>query len=99
MSGNEDINDAEKHKRPKWLMSLFSIPGRKEDDIVSENAKIVLFGLFMLIGLAVLLYAITIANSKDASQGEKFNTVFIAAISGSIALGGTLITQIWGRDD
>jgi hypothetical protein len=164
-------------------------------DIISSNAKSVLIGLFILIGLAIIFYAITIsadyftvtfdqskniskalshspinlssvsqlaqkqldlsqqlqnkiANStksnnmssqlqvakeidkliqKQASsliqtqshsignssqineeftdlqrrdqQLEQINSVFIAAIAGALALGGTLITQLWGRKD
>jgi hypothetical protein len=30
-------------------------------------------------------------------QLEQLNTVYVAAISGSLALGGTLIAQLWGR--
>jgi len=33
-----------------------------EDDIVSNNAKIVLYGLFALIGFAILMYTITITK-------------------------------------
>jgi septal ring factor EnvC (AmiA/AmiB activator) len=32
-------------------------------------------------------------------QLEVINSVFIAAIAGALALGGTLITQLWGRKD
>jgi hypothetical protein len=81
---------------------------RTEDDIVSGNAKIVLFGLFSLVGLAILLYAITMVllggpENTDAAKVAQFeklqeiNAVYIAAISGALALGGTLISQIWGR--
>jgi hypothetical protein len=82
---------------------------KTENDIVSGNAKIVLYGLFSLVGIAVLLYAITVtslypsASGTDAQQIElvetlqQINSVYIAAISGSLALGGTLIAQIWGR--
>ena len=82
---------------------------RTEDDIVSGNAKMVLFGLFSLVGFAVLLYAISMLflgqpeATDDAAKLEQFeklqeiNSVYIAAISGALALGGTLISQIWGR--
>jgi hypothetical protein len=78
---------------------------RTEDDIVSGNAKMVLFGLFSLVGFAVLLYAITMLflgkpGATEDAQFEKLqeiNSVYIAAISGALALGGTLISQIWGR--
>ena len=32
-------------------------------------------------------------------QVQQINSVFIAAIAGAIALGGTLITQLWGRKE
>jgi hypothetical protein len=85
-------------------------PRRTEDDIVSSNAKIVLYGLFFVVGVAVLLYAITVTNLSPSDSGtdaaakleqvdrlQQINSVYIAAISGALALGGTLIAQIWGR--
>ncbi len=135
----------------------FLYPESTSSDIVSNNAKIVLYGLFMLIGGAVLMYAITVGvaynpkaynlspedkviaeneenirnsitkriiNSKLTDeqklqelqehlensseylrdrfqerfqQMEQLDAVYIAAISGAIALGGTLISQVWGR--
>jgi hypothetical protein len=36
---------------------------------------------------------------KRDQQLEQINSVFIAAIAGALALGGTLITQLWGRKD
>jgi len=83
-------------------------------DIVSSNAKVVLYSLFALIGLAILLYTITVigigshvgnpgndstvARLRELELLEQINSVYIAAISGSIALGGTLIAQLWGRN-
>lgn len=32
-------------------------------------------------------------------QLDQINAVFIAAIAGTLALGGTLVTQLWGRRD
>jgi hypothetical protein len=94
-------------------------PQRTSSDIVSSNTKVVLFGLFALIGFAVLTYAITVTGNNykvdDVSGGnktsvlndtqklqrlqqlEQVNGVYIAAISGSLALGGTLIESLWGR--
>ena len=69
-----------------------------EDDIVSNNAKIVLYGLFALIGFAILMYTITITKQISADDIDQVNMVYIAAISGTLALGGTLIAQLWGRD-
>jgi hypothetical protein len=190
----------DKKEKQGWLNSLWChIRGEVfEDDptdILSNNAKSVLIGLFILIGLAIIFYSLTvsadyftvtfdqskniskalsqspinlssvsqlaqkqldlsqqlqnkIANStksnnvssqlqvakeidkliqKQASsliqtqshsignssqineeftdlqrrdqQLEQINSVFIAAIAGALALGGTLITQLWGRKD
>ena len=36
---------------------------------------------------------------EEIQQLEQINSVFIAAIAGALALGGTLITQLWGRKD
>ena len=92
-------------------------------DIVSTNAKVVLYGLFALVGLAILTYSITLtgghftqvnstllSSSKPSDvingtrqqveslqQLDQVNAVYIAAISGSLALGGTLIAQLWGK--
>lgn len=66
------------------------VPGDK----VSYNSRAVLLGLFTLVGfiLAVFTYSV---NVLDVQAG-RLNTVFIAAISGSLALGGTMISQLWG---
>lgn len=106
------------------------IPSPTAADIVSRNAKIVLYGLFVVVGLAILLFTFTVTNDKfdsskiipttvikdnktiksnqtvllNASQQliisqqlEQINSIYIAAISGALALGGTLIAQLWGR--
>jgi hypothetical protein len=82
---------------------------RTGDDPVSSNAKVVLYTLFLLIGLSILLYTITVLGFDDPDNMgdservqrlerlDQINAVFLAAISGSLALGGTLIAQIWGR--
>jgi hypothetical protein len=36
-------------------------------------------------------------REQRMQQLEQLNTVYVAAISGSLALGGTLIAQLWGR--
>jgi len=42
----------------------------------------------------------TINNLQRIDQQiEQINSVFIAAIAGALALGGTLITQLWGRKE
>ena len=91
-------------------------PQKTSNDVVSTNSKVVLFGLFALLGFAILTYSITVLNvgthnttetvqvpANDTIQLERLqqleqvNGVYIAAISGSLALGGTLIAQLWGR--
>lgn len=65
-------------------------------DRVSYNSKAVLLGLFVLVGFILLVFTISIrVVSTDVI--DRLNTVFVAAVSGSLALGGTLITQLWGR--
>jgi hypothetical protein len=88
-------------------------------DLISTNAKIVLYGLFALIGFCIATYAFTVTvnnydNNRLATgkseipvnvtqklerfqQLEQVNGVYVAAISGSLALGGTLIARLWGR--
>jgi hypothetical protein len=65
---------------------------------VSFNSKAVLLGLFALVGFILLIYTFSILT-YDPEQTGRLSSVFIAAISGSLALGGTLITQLWGRGD
>jgi hypothetical protein len=79
----DGVNYMSDNKQPQ-------IPGDK----VSYNSRAVLLGLFTLVGfiLAVFTYSINIIPE----QAVRFNTVFIAAISGSLALGGTMISQLWG---
>jgi hypothetical protein len=62
---------------------------------VSFNSKSVLVGLFILVGLILLAYTISV-SIYSAEEIGRLNSVFIAAISGSLALGGTLIAQLWG---
>jgi hypothetical protein len=69
------------------------LPGEK----VSYNSKAVLLGLFALVGFVLLVFSIS-ANIFSPDQTGRLTTVFVAAISGTLALGGTLITQLWGKD-
>src|SRR6476620_3551609 len=66
------------------------IPGDK----VSYNSRAVLLGLFILVGFILAVFSYSINYVPE--QAGRLNTVFIAAISGSLALGGTLISQLWG---
>ena len=64
-------------------------------DMVSANSKRILWALFILVIVILLVFTITVRYNPDLS--DRLNTVFIAAISGMLALGGTLITQLWGK--
>ena len=64
---------------------------------ISFNSRAVLLGLFMLVGFILLVFTVSV-NVFPAEQSGRLNTVFIAAISGSLALGGTLISQLWGKN-
>lgn len=122
------------------------------NDVIGNNAKIVIFTLFGLLFASIIMYAILITGKynpespfsgiktdeigfqslekrmyqnilkdnttsdteklqqiKDFNeqriidfqerfqQLEQIDAVFLAAITGAVALGGTLITQLWGR--
>ena len=45
----------------------------------------------------ILLVFTAAVNWYPSNEIGRLNTVFIAAISGSLALGGTLISQLWGK--
>jgi hypothetical protein len=62
---------------------------------VSTNSRTVLIGLLFLVGAILIVYTISV-YLYTAEEAGRINSVFIAAITGSIALGGTLITQLWG---
>jgi hypothetical protein len=69
------------------------IPGEK----ISYNSRSVLLGLFVLIGFILAVFTFSV-NIFPPEQSGRLNTVFIAAVSGSLALGGTLISQLWGKN-
>ena len=64
-------------------------------DMVSANSKRILWALFILVIVILLVFTITVGFHPQLS--DRLSTVFIAAISGSLALGGTLISQLWGN--
>jgi hypothetical protein len=65
---------------------------------ISYNSRAVLLALFGLVIFILIVYfaSVMIIRPNDI---QYLNTVFIGAISGSLALGGTLISQLWGKDD
>ena len=67
----------------------------ESDKQVSSNSKSVLVGLLVLVGLILLVYTISVSIYTSEEVG-RLNSVFIAIITGILALGGTLITQLWG---
>lgn len=67
----------------------------ESDKSVSYNSRSVLVGLLFLVGLILLVYTISV-TIYNAEEVGRLNSVFIAAISGTLALGGTLISQLWG---
>ena len=82
-----------------WIADQIGLSGatRSVGERISFNSKSVLLGLFALVGIILLIYTVSILV-YDPEQTGRLNAVFIAAISGTIALGGTLISQLWGRD-
>jgi hypothetical protein len=71
-------------------------PSQLSGEKISFNSRAVLLGLFALVGFILLVFTISV-NVFSPEQSGRLNTVFIAAISGSLALGGTLISQLWGK--
>jgi len=65
-------------------------------DKITYNSKSVLLGLFSLVGFILLVFFIAIFSLEPEEIG-RLNPVFIAAISGTLALGGTLVSQLWGN--
>ena len=62
---------------------------------ISTNSRIVLLGLLGIIAAILFVYTISV-SLYTAEEAGRLNSVFIATITGMIALGGTLITQLWG---
>jgi Bacterial Ig-like domain/Bacterial Ig domain len=73
-------------------------PPQLQGEKISFNSRAVLLGLFILVGFILLVFTISV-NIFPAEQSGRLNTVFVAAISGALALGGTLISQLWGKSD
>jgi Bacterial Ig-like domain len=73
-----------------------SQPAKLSSDKISFNSRAVLLGLLTLVGVILFIYTIVV-NVYDPAGVGRLTTVFIAAISGSLALGGTLIAQLWGK--
>jgi hypothetical protein len=63
---------------------------------ITYNSKSVLLGLFALIGFILLVFYFVIFF-LDTEDLTRLNPVFVGAISGTFALGGTLVSQLWSR--
>lgn len=72
-----------------------SDPPRTVQAFVSQNAKRVLIVLFMTIFGVVALFTGSLAMGIEV--GENLNAVYVAAITGLITLGGTLVSNLWGN--
>jgi hypothetical protein len=156
LSKTDDNKDNKSFKHAIW--EYFSKSVRRDllvdetvNDVVSNNAKVVILTLFGLILISIILYSFLLTgkfnpdsprsgiqpdifglNSLEKTayndilisnvsaeekiqrinniteirlnefqdrfqQIEQIDAVFIAAITGAVALGGTLITQLWAR--
>lgn len=73
-----------------------SLAPTSESEKISANARVVILGLFALVGFLVLLFAITLTRTSLALSAEMVQ-VFSIAITGAFTLGGVLITQLWGK--
>lgn len=65
------------------------------EEKVSNNAKIVLLALFVLVGAIVGVVAYVAGTSNGVPEGVA--GIFGSAITGAFALGGSLITNLWGK--
>jgi hypothetical protein len=68
-----------------------------ESTRVSNNVRIVILGLFALIGFIILVFAVFTASvGAQLAQVQFANSVFIAAIVGAFTLVGVIVYQIRG---
>jgi hypothetical protein len=70
-----------------------------ESQTISYNSRAVLLALFGLVTFILFAYFVAVMVIQPRSDIQYLSTVFIAGISGSLALGGTLISQLWGKED
>jgi hypothetical protein len=66
---------------------------------VSYNSRAVLLALFGLVFFILIVYFASVMMIQPKNEIQFLSTVFIGAISGALALGGTLISQLWGKED
>ncbi len=67
-------------------------------EIISFNSRAVLLSLFALVMFILMVYFAATMFTDRTGVLQTLNTVFITAISGSLALGGTPISQLWGKE-
>jgi Bacterial Ig-like domain len=80
------------------MLSEPSHPSTAASETVSFNSRAVLISLFVLVMFVILVYFFLVGFIDLTGTFQSLSTVFIATISGSLALGGTLISQLWGKD-
>lgn len=62
---------------------------------VSSNAKIVLLGLFVLVGVIVGVFGYVTMQSQNIPEGVA--GIFSTAVTGAFTMGGVLVTNLWGK--
>jgi hypothetical protein len=70
--------------------------GSSTTDKISYNTRAVILGLFALVSFVLIVFFMAVLYS-EAEQVGRLTPVFIAAISGTLALGGTLVSQLWSN--
>jgi hypothetical protein len=79
-----------------WSQEYNSV-NLSESARVSNNVRIVILGLFALIGFIILVFAVFTASvGGQLNQVQFANSVFIAAIVGAFTLVGVIVYQIRG---
>jgi hypothetical protein len=71
-------------------------PDATAEEKVSANARVVVLGLFALVGFVVAVFAYVSVGTSDALS-DSMIAVFTAAITGILTLGGTMVQQLWGK--
>ena len=71
-------------------------PNATAEEKVSANARVVVLGLFALVGFVVAVFAYVSVGASEALS-DAMIAVFTAAITGILTLGGTMVQQLWGK--
>ena len=70
--------------------------GTSAADKISYNSKVCSFRI-ICISIFCINRIFCCSDLSEPEQIGRLNPVFIAAISGTLALGGTLVSQLWGN--